>query len=459
MIYIIGLGMEGKSSLSPRALKLIDKTSLLIGGRRHLASFPEFKGRKIVIGSNLEDIEKILNRKSKIGNRKWSVVLASGDPNFFGIADFLVKKLGKDAVEIIPNVSTMQYVFAKIKDSWNDARFLSVHGRSRGQILDARCKMQDARNTDKESSIGGIVDEIVCHNKVGIFTDPENTPSKIAKMLLDKGVKDYQAYVCEDLGTDKEKITRGTLTQITRKKFSPLNVMILIRGQGVKGSRGQDLNPRILEPSNSVFFGIPDSAFSHSNGMITKEEIRVISLSKLKLKRDSIIWDIGSGSGSLSIEAAMFAKDGRVFAVEKEKTRIAHIEKNKKRFGTINLEIIHANASDSLKTLPTPDAVFIGGGGKDVVKILDVCSKRLKQGGRIIVNAITLETLAAAAGFFKKKKWNVETISVNIAKTKDVAVRAYGHTPLHIFNAHNPVFIVVGEPPHLNPLTSTLSKW
>ena len=115
MIYIIGLGIEGKSSLSQRALKLVEKAHLLGGGRRHLACFPEFKGKKVAIGSNLEGIAKILNRKSKVGNRKWSVVLATGDPNFFGIADFMIKNFGKNAVEIIPNVSTVQDAFARVK--------------------------------------------------------------------------------------------------------------------------------------------------------------------------------------------------------------------------------------------------------------------------------------------------------------------------------------------------------
>jgi len=427
MIYIIGLGIEGKSSLSQRALKLVEKAHLLVGGRRHLACFPEFKGKKVAIGSSLEGIAKILNRKSKAGNRKWSVVLATGDPNFFGIADFMIKNFGKNAVEIIPNVSTVQEAFARVKENWNDARFLSVHGR--GEVRSEESGVRSEK---------GIIDKITCCNKVGIFTDPENTPSKIAKALIERGIKDYHAYVCEDLGTDNEKITEGTLAQITRKKFSPLNVMLLIRNQ----------EPEVGSPKEKAFyasrithhgiFGIPNSEFSHSKGMITKEEIRVISLSKLKLKTDSITWDIGAGSGSLSIEAAMLTKNGKVFAIEKDVVRIRHIEKNKKKFNAANLEIIHKNAPHGLKNLPAPDAVFIGGGGKDVAKILDACSKRLKQGGRIIVNAITLETLAAAAGFFKSKGWNTETISVNIAKTKDVA-------SLHLFNAYNPVFVVVGE--------------
>jgi precorrin-6Y C5,15-methyltransferase (decarboxylating) len=442
MIYIIGLGIEGKSSLSQRALTLIKNANILIGGKRHLASFPEFKGRKVTIGSNLEDIAKILNRKSEIGNRKWSVVLATGDPNFFGIADFMIKNFGKNAVEIIPNVSTVQEAFARVKENWNDARFISVHGRNKSQKSKAcpRMHLSGVKTQNNEGFIEGIVDEIVCYDKMGIFTDPDNTPSKIAKALIEKGIKDYHAYVCEDLGTDNEKITEGTLAQITRKKFSPLNVMLLIKkGQG-----------KVLPTSNSqlpTFFGIPNSEFSHPKGMITKEEIRVISLSKLKLKTDSITWDIGAGAGSLSIEAAMLTNNGKVFAVEKDVVRIRHIERNKKKFNAANLEIIHKNAPHGLKNLPAPDAVFIGGGGKDVAKILDVCSKRLKQGGRIIVNAITLETLAAAAGFFKSKGWNTETISVNIAKTKLVpaGLKQGDVASLHLFNAYNPVFVVVGE--------------
>ncbi|MBI3755367.1 MAG: precorrin-6y C5,15-methyltransferase (decarboxylating) subunit CbiE, partial [Deltaproteobacteria bacterium] len=368
-----------------------------------------------------------------------------GDPIFFGIADFLIKRLGKDTVEIIPNVSSMQYAFAKIKENWNDARFLSVHGRNtvRSSELGVR-----SRNL-----IADIVDEVVCYDKVGIFTDPENTPSKIARALLDKGVKDYRAYVCGDLGTNNEKITEGTLAQVLRKSFSPLNVMILIRSQqsavGAYGHTPLQNHASRITHTHHGSFGIPDSAFSHSNGMITKEEIRVISLSKLKLKHDSIVWDIGAGSGSLSIEAAMFANQGKVFAIEKDAGRIKHIEKNKKIFNADTLEIIHANAPDSLKSLPAPDAVFIGGGGKGIAKILDVCSKRIKQNGRMVVNAITLETLAAAADFFQKKKWDVEIISVNIAKTSNVAHHAsrITHNGIHIFHAYNPVFIVVGEKP------------
>ena len=428
MIYIIGIGVEGKSSLSQRALGLIEGAGALIGGRRHLACFPEFQGKKIVIGSDLNKIIKVLTPHSSLLTPHYAVVLATGDPNFFGIADFIIKKIGRELVEIIPNVSAMQEAFARIKENWNDARFLSVHGRGKVRSQESGVRSQK-----------DIIDEIVYYDKVGIFTDPDNTPARIAKALLNKDIDNYKAYVCEDLGTEQERVTAGSLKRIIKKRFSPLNVMILIRSQE-SGVRGQREKLRTPNPELRTLFGIPDSAFSHSKGMITKEEIRVIAISKLKLKNDSIVWDIGAGCGSISIEAALLARKGKVFAIEKEKSRAMHIEKNKKRFAISNLEIINGNAPDCLKELPMPDAVFIGGGGEDIGKILAVCSKKLTVRGRIVVNAITLDTLKTATDFFKKSNWNSETVSVNIAKTKDIA-------KLQLFNAYNPIFITIGEKP------------
>ena len=440
MIYIIGIGVEGKSSLSQRALGLIEGAGALIGGRRHLACFPEFQGKKIVIGSDLNKIIKVLTPHSSLLTPHYAVVLATGDPNFFGIADFIIKKIGRELVEIIPNVSAMQEAFARIKENWNDARFLSVHGRNAVRSSESGVRSKNL--------VTDIVDELVCYEKVGIFTDPENTPARIAKALLNKDIDNYKAYVCEDLGTEQERVTAGSLKQIIKKRFSPLNVMVLIRSQesGVRSQR-----ERLRTPNSELrtLFGIPDSSFSHSNGMITKEEIRVIAISKLKLKNNSIVWDIGAGCGSISIEAALLARKGKIFAIEKEKSRVIHIEKNKKRFAISNLEIIHRNAPDCLKELPLPDAVFIGGGGEDIGKILAVCSKKLTVRGRIVVNAITLDTLKTATDFFKKANWDTETVSVNIAKTKLVpaSLKQGDIAKLQLFNAYNPIFITIGEKP------------
>jgi len=437
MIYIIGIGVEGKSSLSQRALGLIEGAGVLIGGRRHLACFPEFQGKKIAIGSDLSEIVKVITLNSELRTPNLIVILATGDPNFFGIADFIIKKIGRELVEIIPNVSTMQEAFARVKESWNDARFLSVHGRGKVRSQESGVRSQK-----------DIIDEIVYYDKVGIFTDPDNTPAKIAKALLNKDIDNYKAYVCEDLGTEQERVTAGSLKQIIKKRFSPLNVMVLIRSQesGVRSQR-----ERLRTPNSELrtLFGIPDSSFSHSNGMITKEEIRVIAISKLKLKNNSIVWDIGAGCGSISIEAALLARKGKIFAIEKEKSRVIHIEKNKKRFAISNLEIIHRNAPDCLKELPLPDAVFIGGGGEDIGKILAVCSKKLTVRGRIVVNAITLDTLKTATDFLKKANWDTETVSVNIAKTKLVpaSLKQGDIAKLQLFNAYNPIFITIGEKP------------
>ncbi len=427
MLYIIGLGIEGKSSLSQRALKIIENASLLVGGKRHLDSFPDFKGKKSIITSNLDGIAGIIkDHLSSVTPAPRIVVLATGDPNFFGIADFLTKRFYKDEIEIIPNVTTMQEAFARIKESWNNARFLSVHGR--------------AIDMDE------VVNEISKYERIGIFTDNKNTPQKVTKALLDAGIKDYKTYVCANLGTKGEAVTEGTLQEISKKRFSQLNVLVLISDKG-RGMRDliRTRNPK--PETRKHHLGIPDSGFSHPKGMITKEEVRVISLSKLRLGEDSILWDIGAGCGSLSIEAAHIARGGRVFAIEKERSRIAYIKRNKKMFASANLEIIRKDAVNGLDDLPNPDAIFIGGGGKDISSILEICSERIRRGGRIVINAVTLETLARVTEFFKKSRWTMETISVNIAKTKGISAKSLRSSTLNIFNAHNPVFIIVGEKP------------
>src|SRR3990170_4122458 len=151
MIYIIGIGVEGKSSLSQRALGLIEGAGVLIGGRRHLACFPEFQGKKIVIGSDLNKIIKVLTPHSSLLTPHYAVVLATGDPNFFGIADFIIKKIGRELVEIIPNVSAMQEAFARIKENWNDARFLSVHGRGKVRSQESGVRSQGPKGETPNS--------------------------------------------------------------------------------------------------------------------------------------------------------------------------------------------------------------------------------------------------------------------------------------------------------------------
>ncbi len=401
-IHIIGIGINGKDDLSNKALEIIKKSDILFGGERHLSYFSDFKCEQFVIKSNLKEAAHHI----KENKNKRITVLASGDPGFYGIADYLIKELGKDDIEIMPNISSMQWAFAKIKETWHDAEIVSSHGRDIERIFEA------ARR----------------NNKVGIFTSSGDEPKKIAEALLKDDLADFNAYICEDLGSSTEKITTCSLNEVRQKGFSPLNVMILIKNS--KTSPNTKIMDNIL--------GIPDAFFSHGNGMITKEEIRAISLSKMRIREDSVIWDIGAGSGSIAIEAGRIAKMGKVYAIEKKHERIEQINENMKNFLMKNIEVIEGEAPDCLKGLREPDSVFIGGSSGRLKTILEVCSKSMKNKGRIIINAITLDTLKTATDSLKWLNMPCEIVSVNISKSKGISDSIF-------FEAQNPVYIISGE--------------
>ncbi|MEK7773779.1 MAG: precorrin-6y C5,15-methyltransferase (decarboxylating) subunit CbiE [Deltaproteobacteria bacterium] len=412
MIHVIGIGLNGKDSLAREALEVIDRASLVVGGARHLEEFKNIKARRLSVSGGLDGIAMAVGEHIRNG-KNGVAVLATGDPSLFGIADFIIRTFGKKGVRIIPNVSVVQEAFARIKENSNGLKVFSAHGRTAG--LEKLC------------------DGILENDKAAIFTDPRNPPSMIAAELLKKGARGYTVYVAGELGTGRERIMKGGLLSISRKKrFPALNVMILIRDK--KEARRQSPDFKSL--------GAPDSSFAHSSGMITKEEIRVIALSKMDIKTDSVIWDIGSCSGSVAVEAARLAPCGRVYAFEKERRRCADIRENKARFGTANLEVVNGTAPDCLKGagIAAPDAAFIGGGGSLIGGILDYVGKKIKNNGRVVVSAVTMETAHAAFEFFKKRKWSIDMAMVSLSKAKSVG-------GLNMLSAHNPVFLITGVRP------------
>lgn len=410
MIYVIGIGADGKRRLGARALDAIGKATLMAGGRRHIEEFGDCAAQKLLIKGGLDDVARAI--KKHISSRKGATVavLATGDPLLFGIGGFIVKKFGKSLVEVIPNVSTVQEAFARIKTEWADARILSAHGRA--------------------ASIEKITQEAARSEKLAIFTDPDNTPSVIARALIEKGIRSHRAYVCESLGAADERTTECSLSNLARRKsFAPLNILLLVR----------DVPPAC---ANAPVFGVPDSSFVHSSGMITKEEVRAVTLSKLALRHDSVLWDIGAGCGSVSVEAARLSSGGSVIAIEKDAARISQIEKNRKRFGLNNLTVVRGIAPGCLEGLElrSPDAVFIGGGGAGLSGIMRYASKRIKKGGRMVVNAVTLETAQGAIEHMRSGGWKWEAVMINLARSK-------GLGDLNMLAANNPVFVISGTRP------------
>lgn len=393
-ICIIGVEGDGADSLSDKIKTWIRNADLLMGGERHLNWFPEFTGEKLAIGSNLKEVAERSIAALKENRRV--VVLASGDPLFYGIGTFLLKRLGKTNVEILPAVSAMQMAFARTKESWQEAALVSLHAKP------------------MESLLAAIEEKKL----VGLFTDDSNTPPSIARFLIERRIAGWRGWVCENLGGKAEKVTEMSLEEMAAGSFSELNVVILKKdeaaGQGAAAVRSVQWNG---------FVGIPDDLFLYRNpkaGLITKKEIRVISLAEMNLNARSTIWDIGAGSGSVSIESARVASEGEVFAVEKNQEDFDLIQANMLRFQVKNVTAVCKRAPDGLESFKDPDAVFIGGSGGEMGEILVVCSKRLLPGGRIVANLITLENSHRFMDFFDLKQWEVSYRLVQISRSKPI---------------------------------------
>lgn len=393
-IYLVGAGITGWEGFGSKALEVIGKAEVLIGHQRHLDIFPDFIGEK----RPLDDLAAMLDFLRNTDKRV--VVFGSGDPNFFGVGRFLLRNLPKERFEIFPNVTSIQYAFARIKEPWDDAIFVSVHGRG----------MKPA------------IDRIVAAEKAAILTDGVNTPAAIARELIARGAEGYEAWVCEDLGLATEKFTRTDVRGLAEITASSLNILILIKA---------------WEPSlvHYPILGIADEEFATAKKLITKQEVRAVTLAKLQLQDDLVMWDIGAGSGSVSIEAENLMPNGRIFALEKNPQYLVFLKENLKKFVARNIVLVEAFAPEGLDDLPDPDRVFIGGSGGMLEEIIEAADRRLKPEGRIVLNAVTLDTLTKAVEFLEDHGYAVEVTCVNIAKTRDL-------TEYKMFDAHNPVYII-----------------
>ncbi len=318
-------------------------------------------------------------------------------------------------MEILPDLSSAQTAFSRIKEVWSDALFISLHGGP-----------DPAKRRRLEYEIEDIPALLQGHNKISILTDKENNPAKIAEILNSSLVTRHSSltmYVCEKLGYPDEKITEGAPEEIAKLSFSQPNMVIV-----KSGVRSQESEVRI---------GLKEDEIIHSRGLITKDEIRAITIHKLRLPESGVFWDIGSGSGSVSIEAARLYDELKIFAIEKNKEQIKNIKENKARFNIAGIKIIEGEAPEALAELPQPDRVFIGGSGGRLNEILDVIKEKMTL-GIIVINAATIETLSEAVRCLEGRGFSVEITEASISRSKTIGGKRH-------LSAQNPVFIVCGE--------------
>jgi precorrin-6Y C5,15-methyltransferase (decarboxylating) len=407
-VQIVGIGDDGVEGMTAQARRLVEAADVLVGPESCATLVPESLRGRLVAAASLEElVERI-----EAAGPKRVVVLASGDPLFYGTARYVCSKLGKDRFEVVPHVSSMQLAFARVKESWEDAFLANLSGQS----------------------IERVIDRVRSSETAGLFTSDQWPAPAVARALLDEGIDAFQAYVCENLGSPDERVTQGSLADIAKDSFASPNVMILVRKAKVADKPGQ---------VGTRLFGNADECFLQSRpkrGLLTPAEVRSLALAELQLTPASEVWDVGAGSGSVGLEAARIAREGRVHAIEMDPDDHALIRENAARFGVMNLNPVLGRAPEAWASLPDPDAIYVGGSGRDVAMLVEQAWQRLKPGGRLVTACNSIENLAAVHSLLRSRSSDAAYWMVNIARGIEQLDRIR-------FEAINPIFLIAATKP------------
>jgi len=415
---VIGVLDDGAASLSPTALAYIRHADVIIGGARTLALFE----RECKPDAVRHDLTKRLKEvpewvRAARNDHLACVVLATGDPLCHGIAPYLAQHLCVDALDILPNLSTLQLACARVGLAWQDARIVSVHARDAGEW---------ARGSTPAHGLYGLAQALRRESRLLVLTSPDNSPDRIARLLLAEGLADdFHMAVAENLLQPEERVLADlNPTDAAQMSFADLNVVLLWR---------------VTASAQPVRFGLLDSEFAQrqpEKGLITKQEVRAVSLARLQLRQDSLVWDIGAGSGSVGLEAARLCPDGHVWAIEKNELDFAIAGQNHAAFGISNYSLQHGKAPEGIDAWPDPDAVFIGGSGGELAGLIATILARLRPNGSLVMNFVTLENLATATATLQATdgvSWDV--LQLQAARSKPIL-------HMHRMAAENPVWIV-----------------
>ncbi len=377
-IFLIGIGPDG---ISPPISKLLEACPSVVASSRHRHLVPEDKEIIAIapVQKTLELVEKGLQKNNV-------AVLASGDPLFFGIGRTLLKTVGSEKLEIHPALSSIQLAFSRFKEPWDDAAFVSLHGREADHILPL----------------------LLPHDKVLVFTDGDNSPDALCKQLLDcftavddiATIKRYHVMVAENLGQNDERLTSGSLEEISQQQFSNLNVVIFKR-----------------QPQPHDFcFGLGVDDIQHSRGLITKDEVRAATIHKLQLPKQGVFWDIGAGSGSVSLEAARLCPGLMIYAVERHQDEVINIKANIRKLCCHTIQLVQGEAPETLAGLPAPNRVFIGGSGGNLAEIIKLAIDKLQPNGILVANAVLTKTAEEAPKLMKEQGLTVDISEIRVTR-------------------------------------------
>ena len=398
MSRISVIGLDG-APLSAEARELLEGATLVVGGRRHLAALGIESARAAVLQGDLsEALGQIWELAGPV------VVLASGDPGFFGIVRLLGERFGVENLRVLPAVSSVAFAFARVGLPWDDAMTVSAHGRVHRRAVNV-CR---------------------AHPKVAVFTSPEFGPAELARELEGWG---RAFFVAERLGEPDEGVYRGEAAEISGMEWRDPNVVLVLDEKRTVGGRGW-VSSGVGSPGRWALEG---DAFEHRSGMITKPETRALVLARLGPGPGDLIWDVGAGSGSVAIECARLG--AAAVAIERDPESCARIRENAGRNGAY-VRVVEGEAPGALHGLPEPDAVFVGGSGGNFEEIVKLCAVRARRA--VVLALITLERVVPAGEILEDCGLEVETTFLQASRMKGVGA-------LHRLAAETPVFVVSGK--------------
>jgi len=437
-ITVLGLDCarpRGLAGLSETQKRIADAADVICGGRTLLEEFsgqrlenehneehnveppqdrpgtPELKARLLPLTTPLEPLLTRLSQLRAAGEKV--LVLADGDPLLFGIGATLVRRLGAEAVRLLPAVSSLQQACARLSLPWHKVICLSLHGRDDLRPLNVAC----GKNAP------------LC-----ILTDARMSPDVLARHLLDRGVDWFDTHIFERMGAPDESVNHLSLAQAAGREFGPACTMVLVP----------------VAPPRRPCLGFDADQLAVDRGLITKKPVRAAALSLLRIEAGHVVWDIGSGSGAVALEASVLAHEGRVVAVERSAGRAMGIQENRRRFGAANVEVRLGQAPECLPSLPDPHRVFVGGGlsGDDGEDILGHVCLRLPVGGRVVVSCVLLDSFALCRRYFEALNWPVEILQISAAEGKSLG------GDIHLA-AMNPVFLLAAQKPAPAPIQAS----
>ena len=398
---VVGIGLSGRAGMSPRGRQLLERAEVVVGSARHLEEVgPAAHQRPVVWDGKLPDL---LGRLEGLDGDR-TVLLASGDPNLYGVGATLVARFGVAALDLEPAVSSVQLALARVGLPVVGTALLSVVGRPLSALGPARFARRAA-----------------------ILTDPQNGPEAAAGFLLELGIEpSARAVVAERLGAENERVRVGELGSLPAGPYDPLTVLLVQRQAGAGHGSGRD-----------------EAEYAHHNGQVTKAEVRAVALAGLDLAPEDVVWDIGAGCGSVAVEAGRLVPAGTVYALERDPVQIELLRQNLASHGSWNVAVVEGDAQTVLGSLPAPDAVFVGGGGRDLPHILQLVISALRRRrtavpGRLVANFATLESVSEAYLACGSEGLRQRISQVQVARAREVGGRL-------ALAALNPVFILVAE--------------